>query len=672
VVIAAFSRSADAALQEAADGSVCFNNCSGHGDCRDYSCHCWLGYHGDDCRTTFANESNLLPIMSQGHYNLTKSNYSSAISKNKYILIGISSYSCLKCISVETEYEKISNSLRDLKIPFARASGDKLKSLVSDNEITSLPALVFYNKRKAVVYQGYHALEPVLEFIRKQTGEPTTHLKSVEAVNNFIELRNARKHSLSTVHVIGFFSTHEGMEEDDYDDYLQTAKALQKKEDIYFGVVTDAKVANHFKKAKMIDRTPSVFLVGENNLTNSINLDGEFFGESLNIRSWIQENSIPLVSEMGPANFKLFEQLNLPMLLLFLNLDDKDKSSQPGAVVGGRSGGLLNEVLLDEFREAARDHAGRIVFLYADAGLHKDQMRLLGLFGGKERVPSMAFNTKDGAQIPFSESLPVNSDTILQFCADYLSGKLKNAFDAQERANKALQATNRNTKNQAVRAEIKPAPETQVGVAEPFGDGAAGDSSITVVTLANFTEVVMGDDKDVLLLLHAKNCEACYHFAVYFKRMAKRFEALGIPSLTIARMDVTTETPPAELSMIPSMAALPLVLLLSADHKRPPWNFYTGVGKMQTMMKWVQEFASIPFELPNLPHLTEADRVLYKEQVREREEHLAAKRAEEEEAMRAEDLERERRRLLKEAAETNSILDSTSPDSVAYISSSEL
>lgn len=28
---------------------VCFNGCSGHGDCRDYSCYCWTGYHGDDC-----------------------------------------------------------------------------------------------------------------------------------------------------------------------------------------------------------------------------------------------------------------------------------------------------------------------------------------------------------------------------------------------------------------------------------------------------------------------------------------------------------------------------------------------------------------------------------------------------------------------------------------------
>lgn len=38
-----------AVLQEAPDGSVCFNGCNNHGDCVDYSCHCHVGYTGDDC-----------------------------------------------------------------------------------------------------------------------------------------------------------------------------------------------------------------------------------------------------------------------------------------------------------------------------------------------------------------------------------------------------------------------------------------------------------------------------------------------------------------------------------------------------------------------------------------------------------------------------------------------
>ena len=97
--------------------------------------------------------------------------------------------------------------------------------------------------------------------------------------------------------------------------------------------------------------------------------------------------------------------------------------------------------------------------------------------------------------------------------------------------------------------------------------------------------------------------------------MARRFKELAIPSLVIARMDVSSETPPPELNMLNSQAALPVVILVPADAKQPPWNFYGGVGKMQSMMKWIQQHASIRFELPNLPHLSETERDMYKVQV---------------------------------------------------------
>eukprot|EP01041_Mallomonas_annulata_P016134 gene16134-33854_t len=109
--------------------------------------------------------------------------------------------------------------------------------------------------------------------------------------------------------------------------------------------------------------------------------------------------------------------------------------------------------------------------------------------------------------------------------------------------------------------------------------------------------------------------------------MADRFANLSIPTLTVARMDVTDASPPAELNML--VGPLPLVLLVPAAEKRAPWQFYSGVGKIGPIMKWVQKFASFPFELPELPHLKESDRILYKQQIREREEGLAEKREKE-------------------------------------------
>ena len=138
---------ATAYVKEAADGSVFFNNCNDHGDCRDYSCHCWQGYHGDDCGSTFITEGQkVVPILSAGHYNLTSKNFTSAIIKNKLILVGFSAYSCHRCITVEPEYEVITQALALIGVPFARSDVNKMKSIALEHEASELPALVLFQK----------------------------------------------------------------------------------------------------------------------------------------------------------------------------------------------------------------------------------------------------------------------------------------------------------------------------------------------------------------------------------------------------------------------------------------------------------------------------------------------------------------------------------------------
>lgn len=130
---------------------------------------------------------------------------------------------------------------------------------------------------------------------------------------------------------------------------------------------------------------------------------------------------------------------------------------------------------------------------------------LLGLFGGRERLPSIAFNTREALQIPFPEELPINRDTLFQFCADFISGKLKSVHDTSEMAKKVLQAVRPvNQMNKARRREKKRAPKRVQGVSEQYGDGSEGDLATKAVTIENFDEVVMDDTKDVILLLHAQ------------------------------------------------------------------------------------------------------------------------------------------------------------------------
>lgn len=677
---------------EAPDGSVCFNNCNGHGTCVNYVCQCFPGYSGDDCKHSFLTEEmeksgRVIPILSAGHFNLTKKNFTETVTQYKSILVGFSSYTCHKCIQLELEYERIAHRLSefahtnedeesdgkssdkknkkkknkknkkkqqqqqqkkknadvDLKedgsnsvakgIPFGRVDANALKSIAIEHGAVELPSLVFFHNSKPYPYRGVQSVDAVTAFIDKIMGPPTTSLTSVQEVTNFMQSRttDVKKYSISTTFVVGFFSDHEEIEEDEYNDFQEIAEDMKANEDVYFAEVTSPKVAKFFKANKTIDRTPSVLLVGESGILKSINLD-EMYDEKLSLKDWVAFNAIPLVGKLTHQNFRSYEKIPRPMLMLFLDLSNEHLSSNPGAVVGGKSGGILNELLLEEFRKVAKEHSDKFSFVYLDGNLHEDQMRSLGLYGGKERLPSLAFNTREGLQVPFPEELPINADTLLQFCADFISGKLRSAHDAKEMAKKALQsAIPINQKNKATRKERRSAPKQVQGVSEQYGDGRAGDDAVVQVNLKNFDEVVMSEDKDVLFLLHAQSCEPCSHFAVYFKRMAKRFKDLNIPSLVIAVMDVTNESPPAHLNMMAT--ALPVLIMLPAGAKHPPWNLYSGVGKMQQMMRWVQQQASIPFELPHLPHLTDEQKELYKQQVREREEALDKRREQEKKDM---------------------------------------
>lgn len=71
--------------------------------------------------------------------------------------------------------------------------------------------------------------------------------------------------------------------------------------------------------------------------------------------------------------------------------------------------------------------------------------------------------------------------------------------------------------------------------------------------------------------LRPQGCEACAHMAVYYKRVAQRFHDLEIPSLVIARMDLTEETPPPNLRL--QFQTLPALVMFPAHDKQPPFRY---------------------------------------------------------------------------------------------------
>ena len=637
-----------ATRSELEEGSICFNGCSGHGTCRDFMCTCEPGYHGDDCGHALAAGASFLPILSGGHFNVTGKNWTKALKKLPLVLVGFSSRSCHKCIAAETAYAAAAAELRRLKVPLLRADGDEpaLRERLGELGLSTLPQVVAYRRGDAPrAYQGVHSEDGLVAFARKLKGPPVAALETLEDVVAFLGLADdaaaaARDayaaeegaapndeatdlgfRPATSAFVLGVFSDADGVEEDEYADFADVAAAQQHRHDVYFGAVTQLAISRALVDAKLVDRAPGVVLAKGRDALSSAVLDA--MDEPLG--GWVDARSLPAVGRLTALNFARYEKLLRPMLLLFLDLSGHASDDDGAPFVGGRSGGLFNNDLVEELRAAQKDESfrDRVAFAYIDGVAHADRMRGLGLFGGKEKLPALAFNTNErGVVAPFPEALPLERRAIREFCAAFLGRKLRSRADSDAFA----VANVNNVVAPAFDAKRKPrraAPAETVGVSEQFGAASAGVARrgfadhVVVLDARNFSSVADRPDRDVLVMFHEEGCAPCAHMAVYYKKLAERFHDMAVESLVVARFDVTREAPPLDGAV--SAAELPTLVLLPAHDKRPPYKFYSGVAKVQPMMRWVGEAADVKFDLPDLCHLSEADRILYKEQVAERE-----------------------------------------------------
>ena len=81
--------------------------------------------------------------------------------------------------------------------------------------------------------------------------------------------------------------------------------------------------------------------------------------------------------------------------------------------------------------------------------------------------------------------------------------------------------------------------------------------------------------------------------------MAERFRALNISSVMIALYDLALNPGPPQIREMGD----PMLVLIPAYSKKPPYLIYTDSPKCLTMMEYIEAHADVKFKLPELPHL---------------------------------------------------------------------
>jgi hypothetical protein len=122
------------------DGTACYKGCSGHGHCVQYMCKCDVGYHGEDCGTSFLPGGGgsgggggagggpapvALPILSAGHVNVTRGSHRALVAATKRVpagspkgvlVLGYSDPDCARCVAFEPEYATLAGALKGIGV----------------------------------------------------------------------------------------------------------------------------------------------------------------------------------------------------------------------------------------------------------------------------------------------------------------------------------------------------------------------------------------------------------------------------------------------------------------------------------------------------------------------------------------------------------------------------
>ena len=248
------------------------------------------------------------------------------------------------------------------------------------------------------------------------------------------------------------------------------------------------------------------------------------------IEKFAKTAATPLVGEVGPETYSDYMAAGIPLAYIFAETPEE------------------RETLSKELRPLALKHKGVVNFATIDAKAFGQHAGNLNLEVGK--YPAFAIQKTDkNEKYPYDQTKAITEKEIGAFVDDFVAGKV----------------------DPSVKSE--PIPESQ-------------DGPVAVVVAKNYQELVIDNDKDVLVEFYAPWCGHC-------KALAPKYEELGAlygsPELsklvTIAKVDATANDVPDEIQGFPTIKLFP------AGKKDSPVD-YSGARTVEDLAAFIKENGS--------------------------------------------------------------------------------
>ncbi|KXT03760.1 hypothetical protein AC578_724 [Pseudocercospora eumusae] len=322
--------------------------------------------------------------------------------------------------------------------------------------------------------------------------------------------------------------------------FTEVAESL--RDSYLFGATSDAALA----EAEGV-KQPALVLYKTFDEGKVVSEDG-LAKEKEKIAEWIKTAATPLIGEIGPETYSDYMAAGLPLGYIFAESAEE------------------REELSKTLKPLAKKYKGKVNLAVIDASAFGQHAGNLNLEVGK--WPAFAIqDTAKNQKFPFSEAgdiKDISEKKIGKFIADFVAGKIEPSVKSE------------------------PIPEKQ-------------DGPVTVVVAHNYQEVVIDNDKDVLLEFYAPWCGHCKALAPKYDELAGFYKDYA-DKVIIAKVDATANDVPEEI------AGFPTIKLFKAGAKDEPIE-YDGSRTIEDLANFIRDNGSYKIDAYVAPAETETETV---------------------------------------------------------------